>query len=375
MTRRRKLLFSLVALAIALLLVELGTKAWLHWVADEDAFRRYASISQLRARYGVFDRYRSHRHLGFALAPGFVQGDTRHNSLGFRGEELAIDKPEGTTRIVCCGGSTTYGFGVHNDDLTMPKLLQFVLREQGRQVEVVNAGCPGWTTFETLINFESRVLDLAPDFVVVYHGINDVLARMVWPPEAMRGDQSGWLVRENHLAEASWAERSDLLRILLIRGGMIEPHGSMLRVIGDRADSNRTFEFRRQRLGGTYPEGVFAEVPIERMLQQNGTRLFRRNLESLIAVAERHGVQVLLMPFAYSKEFPDKPNIGHPAVQAAIDAGNDVVRELARVHGVGLLDLTGELTEKAMYTDGEHFTVYGNGKRVERMAPWFLERL
>jgi len=374
-TRRRKLLFSLVALTIALLLFELGTKAWLHWVADEDAFRRYASISQLRARYGVFDRYRSHRHLGFALAPGFVQGDTRHNSLGFRGEELAIDKPEGTTRIVCCGGSTTYGFGVHNDDLTMPKLLQFVLREQGRQVEVINAGCPGWTTFETLINFESRVLDLDPDFVVVYHGINDVLARMVWPPEALRGDQSGWLVREHHLAEASWAERSDLLRILLIRGGMIEPHGSMLRVIGDRADSNQTFEFRRQRLGGTYPEGVFAEVPIERMLQQNGTRLFRRNLESLIAVAKRHGVQVLLMPFAYSKEFPNKPNIGHPAVQAAIDAGNDVVRELAREHAVGLLDLTGELTEKAMYTDGEHFTVYGNGKRVERMAPWFLERL
>ena len=93
----------------------------------------------------------------------------------------------------------------------------------------------------------------------------------------------------------------------------------MLRVVGQAAPSNQTFTFRQQRKQQTYPDGVFREVPLERMLRQNGTRLFRRTLDSLIAIATANGVSVLLNTFAYSAEFPANPNIGHPAVRAAIE--------------------------------------------------------
>lgn len=366
---------SLAALLAALVAAELFASAWLRWGAGEDDFRRFASIGQLEARYGAFDRFQSHRHLGYALSPNYKTRTNRHNRLGFRGDEVAVEKPEGVTRIVCCGGSTTYGYGTDDYKLTVPSLLQFGLREAGKEVEVINAGCPGWSTFETLINFESRLLDLSPDYLVFYHGINDVLASMVWPPEALRGDQSGWLVRDRRMAEASLLERSDLARILMVRAGAIEPHSSMLRVVGQAAPSNQTFTFRQQRKQQTYPDGVFREVPLERMLRQNGTRLFRRNLDSLIAIATANDVSVLLNTFAYSAEFPANPNIGHPAVRAAIDAYNEVVREAARRHGLGLIDLQASLQAKELFTDGEHFTVAGNVMRAQLLLPFFLERL
>ena len=375
MRASKKIWLGLASLLTALVCAELLAAAWLHWFASDKDFRRLASISQLENRYGAFDRFQSHRHLGYALSPNYKTAKNRHNVLGYRGDEFSVAKPEGVKRIVCCGGSTTYGFGVEDYKLTVPSMLQYGLQQAGKTVEVINAGCPGWSTFETLVNFESRLLDLTPDYVVFYHGINDVLASMVWPSTALRGDQSGWLVRNRRMAEASILERSDLARIILIGLGTIEPHSSMLRVIGEAAPSNQTFEFRKQRKQGDYPEGVFREVPIERMLHKNGTRLFRRNLESFIAVAKAHDVAVLLTTFAYSAEFPGKPNIGHPAVRDAIDAYNEVVRQTAKEHGIDLIDLSPELRSKELFTDGVHFTVAGNAKRAQMLLPYFLERI
>src|SRR5690242_15286616 len=108
----RRALLAAVAACGAALLAALGARAWLHWVADETDFRRYASIGELRARYGEFERFQAHRQLGYALVPGYESGLNRHNRLGFRGAELEVHKRPGRVRIACCGGSTTYGEGL-----------------------------------------------------------------------------------------------------------------------------------------------------------------------------------------------------------------------------------------------------------------------
>lgn len=371
--RQRKVvvrsLLAVVALFVAGVIAELAALAWLHWFAAENDFQRFASITELRARYGEFDRFRAHRHLGYALAPGYSKGGNRHNALGFRGEEIAREKRPGTLRIACCGGSTTYGEGVVQDyTLSMPHLLQRTLRAEGRDVEVINAGCPGWTTLETLLNFETRLLDLAPDWIVVYHGINDVLPRIVWPHDAYRGDWSGWLCRDEHTTSASLLERSTLARIVMVNRGAIEPHGSMLRVIGDVPPTSFSFAFRAQRMNGTYPAGLFRDVPIETMLAANGPVYFERNLRNLLAVGKAHGVGVVLATFAFGRDWPGHPYIGHPAVQAAIEATNGIVRRLAQESGAPLLDLAPQLTGKELFTDGVHFTAAGNRVRADLVA-------
>lgn len=371
----RRCVVSVCAVLLLAAVLEAAARVWLHFVADEAAFRTYASIGELRARYGEFERFRAHRHLGFALAPGYAKGANRHNALGLRGDETTLAKPAGVLRVAMCGGSTTYGEGVDDYRLSAPYLLQQGLREDGFAVEVLNAGCPGWTTLETLINFETRLLDMAPDHVVVYHAINDVLPRMVWPHAAYRGDLSGWLCRDEHLASASLLESSTIARILLVASGQIEPHSSLLRILGDVPATSHSFTFRRQRKAGTYPSGIFREVPIEAMLAANPPVLFERNLRSLVGVARTAGVRVLLTTFAFSREFPGEVNIGHPAVQAAIEEANEIVRRLGAETGTAVLDLARQLTGRDLFTDGVHFTVAGNRRRAEILRRHYAAEL
>ena len=62
-------------------------------------------------------------------------------------------------------------------------MLEKILVEKYKyeNIEVINAGVPGYTSWETLINFQFRVLDIEPDLIIIYHGTNDTHARLVLP--------------------------------------------------------------------------------------------------------------------------------------------------------------------------------------------------
>jgi lysophospholipase L1-like esterase len=82
---------------------------------------------------------------------------------------------------VAIGGSTTYTIKVEDDDKTFTQQLEWIIaNDYGyRNVEVINAGVGGYTSWESLINLEFRVLNLQPDLIAVYHGVNDIHARLV----------------------------------------------------------------------------------------------------------------------------------------------------------------------------------------------------
>jgi len=107
-------------------------------------------------------------------------GSVEVNSLGFRGAEIAVEKPPGTFRIVALGGSTTFGYhlSIKSTQDTYPYKLEQELRRRlpARQIEVVNAGVPGYTMRMSLLNFVTRITWLDPDMIIVYHGANDASA-------------------------------------------------------------------------------------------------------------------------------------------------------------------------------------------------------
>lgn len=100
------------------------------------------------------------------------------NSLGLRGPEIELNKPEGVTRILVLGDSYTYGVFV-NDHETYCAVFQELLRKEGHKVEVINAGyADGWGPQEHYAWLMNRGLKFDPDIIVYGFFIgNDIGAK------------------------------------------------------------------------------------------------------------------------------------------------------------------------------------------------------
>src|SRR5215475_1228460 len=96
------------------------------------------------------------------------------NEDGFRSAPIAATKRPGVVRVACIGDSWTFGMNV-NQDQTYPARLEMLLRQQtpASDVEVMNFGVLGYSSFQGLELLRRRVLDLHPDVLVIGFGMND----------------------------------------------------------------------------------------------------------------------------------------------------------------------------------------------------------
>ena len=225
-------------------------------------------------------RVEPHPYLGYANKPGFRSGpgaahQIAHNSLGFRGPEISPVKPSGTFRVACLGGSSTYGHGPSADATTWPARLEALLEDArpGREVEVINAGCQGYSTFESLTNYAFRVSPLAPDVVIVYHTINDMRCALY----------KGGVERDNTHWRAPW-----------------------LRMLPSQLEGSKLYLFWRRYFTDYYEDlgdfGRFVIVDYDGSLDPYAIRPdteigygnFRRNLDAIVTLAGRDGARVML---------------------------------------------------------------------------------
>ena len=115
--------------------------------------------------------------LPYSLAPG-TRGrllrdefDTQViiNAHGYRDDDFALEKPEGTERILVLGDSFTFGWGVESDE-TYSQQLEKILagNHPGRSIEVINAGfASGPFPGTYYLYLREKGLELDPDLIVV----------------------------------------------------------------------------------------------------------------------------------------------------------------------------------------------------------------
>ncbi|MCQ9206935.1 MAG: SGNH/GDSL hydrolase family protein, partial [Omnitrophica bacterium] len=122
-------------------------------------------------------RYAEHPFLAYGLNPDFrnPSGEKIHNKYGFRSKSDFTDV-EGKTVVYCAGGSSTYCNFIDRNEDTWPEALGRELRTvlNDENLKTINAGCGGWTAYQSLIRFLAWVDILKPKLVVIYHGKNDV---------------------------------------------------------------------------------------------------------------------------------------------------------------------------------------------------------
>lgn len=202
--------------------------------------------------------------LGFSLPALQVSIDTR----GFRGAEVAATKAPETVRVVCLGDSTTFGIWVDRGALVgtwppYPTELERLAQQDGRRVEVVNAGVLGATSSEALAILMTQVLPLHPDVVTVRVGNNDHARGVQYDMSPMRNGVEYELMR--YLPSIVW--RSDVVRLAV--------HGYRLLLAQHRGG------FRAQRLTAA---------------------AFEENLRRFVTVTRENGIRLAFLDFPYREQ-------------------------------------------------------------------------
>lgn len=310
--------------------------------------------------------YSRHHYLQYFPTPGYKSFDglNKHNLLGYRGDEIILPKPDGVYRIVTLGGSTTYGVGVKSYKESYPYLLQKELHEKYHlsHVEVVNAGVGGYTSFENLINFQFRVLDLNPDIVYLYFGTNDVHTRLT-NPKFYRGDNSG--------SRKPWAEgiepfffRSVLVRFIVtkITGYSLEPAVTRY-VTADIAAPYLIETSFNERLG---------DSPLN-VLKKNKPIYFESNLRNIVSIAKEHDVAVLLATWAHTDQFSDYASTPH--YEFGFMQHNEIIKQEGKRHNVPVFDFANKMSKNKKYwVDGRHLNFSGNKIKAELFADFFYQQ-
>lgn len=388
------LCIALSTVALLFILLELGANYFLLNVATTDQFNRYASIRQITDRYGQdflvptdaevgggFSRYYPHPYLGYVMTPNWVDNrkadePDMHNSFGFRGAETTREKPEGVYRIVTLGSSVVYGSKVAYD-MTYPHQLQTYLNENSDQtVEVINMAVPAYTSHEWLMTLQFRTLDFDPDLIIVYGGGTDIHARLVSPPEAYVGDNTGYRAPNvQDTVMVDFWEHSTLLRILGVELEWIEPHVDQDWNRWTRASTAVGDEYRDQIRKGTYPSGVFETYSAMELLDANPPIYFERNVRNIALLADAYGSETLFVSFVYSTEFDD-PQVTTDVYQLATEQHNEVFRQVADDTNSYFFDLVPLFPNDAsLFHDGRHMLAEGNRLRSQFIGDYIIENI
>jgi len=142
--------------------------------------------------------YQNNRKLGYSLKPNLKTSFQGHllltNSRGLRDREYNINKKP-YLRVLALGDSFTFGEGVEIED-TFVKVLERNLKKRypGKQIEVINAGVPGYGNDQELQFLKDEGKNYKPDLVLLglYIG-NDFLDNEIGGVNRRRVKGNGFL--------------------------------------------------------------------------------------------------------------------------------------------------------------------------------------
>lgn len=346
-----------VSFVVIVLFLEVFLRVW--FVSAGSEADRINYIYNAETILGTSNRFRGEPYVNFGLSPNHHE----HSSRGYRHDELITPKPEGQFRIFAIGGSTTYGVSLNIGD-DYPAQLQAILRANGySNVEVVNAGVPQYATYENLINFQLKILDDAPDMLITYEGINDVVTRLV-DPKAYVGNNP---MRGIWNAEGLYAlPPSTVARFVGMNLGLLRRPAILDSVLAPTSTV--------ERCGHPTFCANLGLTPLE-VLEANPPRYFERNMRHLLLLAQAHNVQVVLSTWAYYP-LPSNGNLymTYPHMQLGADQHNDITRALALEFNAPLIDFAKSVPDDPdLWLDGLHLTAKGAREQAEQYAQFLLE--
>lgn len=190
------------------------------------------------------------------------------NQMGFRNREFDQEK-NGKFRIVCLGASPTFGWGVKAEE-SYPAVLERAIKERcgsAKNIEVINAGIIGYSSYQGLLLFKKQILGLSPDVVIVSYLVNDLDKYRFYrnsgqSDNELRPKNEALVFAENMLNQSAFCQA---FRRLLFKVGRINT-----KLYG--------------KAGYIYQDNRRVALPD-----------YRNNLNEIIAIAKKNGIKVVLV--------------------------------------------------------------------------------
>jgi lysophospholipase L1-like esterase len=283
------------------------------------------------------------------------------NNLGFRGEELTIPKPANEFRIFMVGGSTTECLYL-DDTKAITTVLQNELNKQrgaNLQVRVYGAGKSGDASDDHCSMIVHRIVQLQPDMIIVFAGINDLTRGIV---------NYDYL----HYVKDAPAERLRQLKYLATESQIVRRFYYLFR----RNPQNITQVFQEIHLRSDFREKVRLcnSLPLSNERPRVDLTAYANNLRTIAGVAQAHQIKLVLMTQQSTWNGPDDANVKEwqwllcrsgiryreDYMNEALTALNDQTRQVAREFSVPVYDLALTMPKsRDFFYDDVHFNDRG----------------
>lgn len=327
----QKLILDVVFAFFFLLVIELGARIFF----VEDLEKWEAPLPSFHQRNRVLQ---GNPYLIFEYTPGIWNEkgiQIRINSLGLRGPEITIPKPEGVRRLLTVGDSAVFGFGV-SEETVFSQVAANILNEQNTEVKIesINGAIPGYSTVQSINLLELRTWQTDPDLVVVGSIASD--------------SNYGNFVDKNLIASLMKQEQGRIAQLhrFMTFSAAYRVADWRRRV---RVHANRIKEIGNQ-IYATNPSGV-------RRVAIND---YAKNLDFIIDSARKRGAEVVLVMPANENDITKRIRAKHP-----LDPYRKVMRETAKRHRVPLLSMVEVFQEsrypsKKLFLDPVHPSAFGH---------------
>jgi lysophospholipase L1-like esterase len=254
-----------------------------------------------------------------------------------RKDPTPVQKPADTIRIIAVGGSTTANNRPYTKNrIDYPTSLERKLEKGFEQVsfEVLNAGSDAFSSAQSLINIEFRLVEYNPDIILLMHTVNDASVN------AFNGgatpDYSNKYLQPYYLSTS--------LQGSLSLVGFISQSGVLSRIGLPELLANKNGDLE-----------VVSDYSY-------GLHLFTRNLETIASICKLHNIDLVLL----SQPAPIRTDKYTTYITKGMFLDyRKAITEVAEEQGVHYIDMYDKFGhEERYFTDHIHYTPEG----IERFS-------
>ena len=356
----KRALLKLLLLGITLAVLEVLARVAFAYLLPPDYARVRAALAGKSRFQPGYQKTTEQAYLLYVPTPNMlVDGQIDHNSQGYRGKAVPMDRTAGVYRILCLGGSTTYGWTVRRAESAYPAQLEILMNEHPsagyRAVEVINGGAPYATSAEMLTGYHFKFHYYKPDLVILNEGGNDAEG-MIEPN--YHPDYSNWRQAPVPIRPLPPFGRrliqSRLISLLLVPALYGQNPGEPA-FIRDADIPPAAVWYPRtttERAHLTMPR-----IPLEEYA-------FAHNMQALILAIQRDGAKVLLMPFRES------PSGYPPAEMDCIALNRKLMEEYAAKYGTGFAPFPADAISRQNWVDSCHLNAAGEIEKARYILPF-----